>query len=702
MAKFGRLKNILTVLTVIASVLAIVLALDGRIDKSLYMERQEMLSLVTGTSASIINQNTQMMWEYEEVFCGMMKSELPHSGSVESFISRMNSLHDFDPNLFFLVDSGGRFYSSDGGFGKLVDLSNFSTSSPDRLTFLSSLPNRDNDEEMLVFREKLTEPISARTKNGDVSIIAFGFAQNLDGIHSIVSRQFPGATNVFIFDRDGTMLYKKFGIKMLVDGFNIYPKFAQCDRVFNETPESLEEKCRSRESLVVNLEIQGEKYYFCSAPLAFMDWSVAFIVQEAYLTDVSENSFSGIILYVSLIAFVLGVAILFLIYAMMKRRNADERLRAKTEFLSNMSHDIRTPINGIMGMTNIARNSLDNRNRVEDCLKKIDSASRHLLSLINDVLDMSRIESGRTTITGSPADIRVICDNCCSIIKGQIAGRDLEFISDVKAEHCRIMADELHLRQIFINILGNAVKFTKDGGKIWFNCYEIAHTADDVTYRFTIKDTGIGMSKAFMSTIFEAFSQEESGDRSKYVGTGLGMSITKQLVDLMGGTINVDSVKGRGSTFEVCLCFKLDASAVKEEEKVNISASSIEGTRILLVDDNELNQEIACELLSSFGAVVDTASDGAEAISKFSESVPGTYDLILMDIMMPNMNGLEASRAIRSMEREDAGTIPILAMTANAFDDDVKASRDAGMNAHLSKPIDIQEVVRAVASHVNR
>lgn len=379
---------------------------------------------------------------------------------------------------------------------------------------------------------------------------------------------------------------------------------------------------------------------------------------------------------------------------------AEAANEAKTLFLANMSHDIRTPINGIMGMVTLARKEPMSE-ELAQYLKKIDVASHHLLSLINDVLDMSRIESGKAEILCEPTDLRVIADNCYSIVQGQLEGRNLTFVKNCEGlEHPQVLADVLHIRQVLINILGNAVKFTPDGGTVTFETRELSFDGSRGEYEFCIRDTGIGMSEDFLAHIFEAFSQEHTGSRANYQGTGLGMTITKQLVTLMGGTVTVESAPGQGSTFTVRLPLNADpqgkpSSAAPEPGEL---PASIRGLHILLAEDNDLNMEIAKSLLQEEGAVVTGAENGRIAVEWFANSPAGTFDVILMDIMMPEMNGYEATRAIRALEREDAATIPIIAMTANAFAEDKIKAMEAGMNAHTAKPINFPLLVGEISA----
>jgi signal transduction histidine kinase/ActR/RegA family two-component response regulator len=375
---------------------------------------------------------------------------------------------------------------------------------------------------------------------------------------------------------------------------------------------------------------------------------------------------------------------------------AEEANHAKSDFLSRMSHDIRTPINGIVGMTGIALRNTTNPERVEDCLHKIDESSQHLCSLINDVLDMSKIESGKVSVNEAPFDMILVVEKCSSIIRGQLIDKNIEFITDFgRIKHSALIGDASHLERIIINILSNSVKFTNEGGKIIFRIEELNCDEDNVLFRMQFSDTGVGMSKEFLPKVFDVFAQDINQSRTNYQGTGLGMSITKQFVEMLNGKIDVKSEKNVGTEFTVELPFAINHNIEGSTTQAQCELT-LAGYKVLLVEDNEINAEIATEMLKNAGADVTVAQNGKIAVDICADSKESYFDVILMDIMMPEMDGLTATRTIRNMKRTDMQTIPVIAMTANAFAEDRKAAIQAGMNGYVTKPIDVAALIMEI------
>lgn len=387
-----------------------------------------------------------------------------------------------------------------------------------------------------------------------------------------------------------------------------------------------------------------------------------------------------------------------------KAKEAAERANvAKTSFLSRMSHDIRTPLNGIIGLLKIDEQHADNRELVDANREKIRVSADHLQSLINDVLQMSKLENGEFNLEYEALDLNQLSRDVLTIVEMRAAeaGITLEYGKDSdEVKYPYVYGSALHLRQIFVNVYSNAIKYNHVGGRIMTHFKLLGQEGDQVRYEWQISDTGIGMKPEFLEHIFEPFAQERTDARSIYRGTGLGMSIVKSLIDRMGGTIEVTSEEGVGSTFRIKLSFRIAAKEELIEKKERLKEGSVEGLHLLMAEDNELNAEIAKLQLEEAGAEVTVVKDGQKAVELFEKLPAATFDAILMDIMMPVMDGLSATRAIRALEREDAGEIPIIAMTANAFEEDEKKSLEAGMNAHLSKPLKIELVVATIADLV--
>lgn len=382
---------------------------------------------------------------------------------------------------------------------------------------------------------------------------------------------------------------------------------------------------------------------------------------------------------------------------------ADSENRAKTEFMNRMSHDIRTPINGVMGMLEIIKKNREDHERVDDCLEKIHVSSEHLLSLINDVLDMSKLESGHMEPEHVPFDLDDLMKNVRALNEAQVVKTSIVYTySKISFAHAKLIGSPLHLRQILLNLFSNAAKYNKENGTIETHAEEIACDENTATFRFTIRDTGIGMSEDFVNNeLFEPFTQEKQDARTQYQGTGLGMSIVKELIEKMNGTITVESVLGEGSAFTVTLPFEIDKHP-SAQAAANGAAdeTALHGLKVLLAEDNELNMEIAEFFLEDMGAETMQAWNGKEAVEAFRNSAPGEIGVILMDIMMPVMDGLEAVQRIRALDRPDAKTVPIIAMTANAFSEDVERSRKAGMTEHLSKPLNAETLKKAILRNI--
>ena len=716
-----RLPIILIVIAITAALLLFIYNLYVSNQKNaIWTERITTMRDRSEKVATIVSTTEEAVWPLVN-----MEAEIINSGQFQTTdelraeLVKIVRTSVYKYSCALAIDEDGKYLASDGGSAALgnvdflLDVLDYGSG-----TALINLPHMGNQKEYIAFIVPAEGIIQANHMNimfAALCIDADEFGQKLN----VTGNQTGSDTIIVRFD--GRRVFSSNTQKNnLLNGYNLFSELRKC--TFTQgSADVLIDAIKNGRISVAEFKENGIEYLI-STGSGTKDWSIMNITRTDTIGTSIADYMQTTTLYLSVIFIVIflllgGLGIM--LYRQYKDRMKHEKeemekesLRqiaekekaasaAKTEFLSNMSHDIRTPINGIMGMTTIAKRHLGDSNpAVKECLDKIDGASNHLLSLINDVLDMSRIERGKTQIAHEPMDIVALAENCGSIIQGQMQGRDLDFVCDTSGVINRfVIGDELHIRQILINILGNAVKFTPDGGYIRFM---LAETSEDDfnLYTFTIADNGIGMKPDFVKNIFEPFSQEDGGARTKYKGTGLGMAITKQFVDLMGGSIEVESVYNKGSTFTVTVPLMADDTHVEEEQDEVIV--DLNGLRILLVEDNELNQEIAQDILEEEGATVEVADNGQVAVDKFIGNPPDTYDLILMDVMMPVMDGLEATRQIRASAREDGRTIPILAMTANAFEEDKRKVLEAGMNAHLSKPIQLDQLFREISNHVKR
>ncbi|MCM1084338.1 MAG: ATP-binding protein [Clostridium sp.] len=565
--------------------------------------------------------------------------------------------------------------------------------------------------ECLLFGVKL-KPFTVEGKTFTHIVCRFHI-NTLDGEMKIDSYDGEGYSSVF--DLDGNYivnLNRSHGIQTRDNFFTDLEEYNLTD---GATVEGIRERIVRDEAFTISFETEEGGGLMRFTPMPGVDWYFVMSVSRS----VFEKQSMELLRIVLLIFVFMGAAVLLVLLLALRSRQAmarakteekhreelDEALsmaesanRAKTTFLNNMSHDIRTPMNAIIGFTNLAAKYIENTERVKDYLEKISQSSNHLLNLINDVLDMSRIESGKMVLEEKPENLADILQNVRNIIQTDIHTKQLELCVDAEnVTNEDIYCDKLRLNQVLLNLLSNAMKFTPAGGTISLRLIEHEGQRPDWgEYELRVKDTGIGMSPEFAATIFEPFTREQTATVSGIQGTGLGMSITKNIVDMMHGTIEVQSEKGKGTEFIIKLSFRLQDEPKESEAIVTSEEVSFQGRRLLLVEDNELNREIATELLQEWDFVVETAENGLQAVEAVKASAPGYFDAVLMDIQMPVMDGYAASRAIRGLDDPVRSKILIIAMTANAFEEDRQNALNAGMNAHVGKPIDIDALLKTL------
>lgn len=633
--------------------------------------------------------------------------------------------NDFRTDLYgcrvMLLDEQGTAYLSDGPAGIWYDVSHL-LDGEKRHTFVSETDTIDGS--FLVFSQELDSPITMGENH-----VRFTHIVLLKDIQTVkqyyTTTTYGGKAATYIIKKNGTLAYFDADSDDVIGARNIYKALEEAEYIQGRNFDMVKEQLDRDGIVAANILLNQTEYYYCLTALNNYDMTLMLLLPADCVAvstmDMMNSAIRTGMIFISAMVLLILLAFFSLIKVqrssqMVKleqetnkelnrlRAAAETANAAKSTFLNNMSHDIRTPMNAIIGFTNIALKQ-NPKPEVKACLDKISDSSEHLLALINDVLDISRIESGKVQYTPAPVDIAEVSESVLTIMYGYLSNRDITFQTELEEPNTRyVLTDAVRVREVLVNILGNAVKFTNDGGTV---TYAVSyHPGEDdrhVNVRYRISDTGIGMSEDFVDHIFDEFSQEDLGARTQYKGTGLGMAITKRYVDLMGGTISVESKKDVGSTFTVELPMEIADSCEVKITDYAVGKADLHGLKVLLAEDNDLNAEIAIVQLEELGMQITRAVDGKEAVRCFAENPQGTFDIILMDIMMPQMNGYEATKAIRSLDdRPDGRTIPIIAMTANAFAEDVQASLDAGMNGHLSKPIVMDEVVKTIARNLNQ
>jgi signal transduction histidine kinase/AmiR/NasT family two-component response regulator len=588
-------------------------------------------------------------------------------------------------------------------------------------------------------------PCQEYTINGE-TYTAIGTLYDHSKLDSMLSvKSYNGNAYLFMLDNDGNITYTNQKEDKFFRNYFLLKHLKGDQAITEEEADSLQKKLDGREQGVELVE-SDKPYYLGYCPIENNNTMLICIVEKSVVDNVLRDYQKTIVFETILMAGFILLLFAGLFYSISRRSLAEQKAeyekrnneiqtqamkemeesnkklkkakdittealqtaenanKAKTDFLSNMSHDIRTPMNAIIGMTSLIRHDAGNKAKVIEYADKIDISSQHLLGIINDVLDMSKIEAGKTVFKYTDFSILDFITELNTIFHSQIDEKNqtLTIIKE-NIRHEWVNGDQVHLMQIFSNLVSNAVKYTQEGGKIQF-LVEECETKSSVyaKYRFLVSDNGMGMSADFKDTIFDAFTRAESSMTNKIQGTGLGMAITKNLVEAMGGTIDVESELGQGSCFEVLIDLRIAedrfVSSAEQAEKDEPAGNVLKGMRFLCAEDNELNAEILMELLKIEGAECTICENGKRVLEAFEQSAPGDYDMILMDVQMPVMNGYEATKAIRRSSHELAKTIPIIAMTANAFSEDIQHSLAAGMNAHVSKPVEMKVLEKTIRS----
>ena len=633
------------------------------------------------------------------------------------------------------VDSEGGYYTESGKRGLFRDLDYFEES-PEKTSFV--FDSMTDNQSKMVFLNRLPEPIYLQNGEKKTSILYFGIAQDMEQLNPCFNCEaYNGNNSVYVLDDNGSKLFNSNQVE-LIKGHNVFSVLQNMKYLHNSSFEKTKAELEEKGCSYSNAVLDGTEYFYGLKRMENAEWTLIFLVPAEYVATNTLKLVNFVMVFIVIFTVIVAVCVILGISFVMRRNQqeairverennarletvntelrqakqaaeeafqvAQEASRSKSSFLANMSHDIRTPMNAIIGITSLIRYDAGNKGKVIEYADKIDTSSQHLLGIINDVLDMSKIEAGKTVFKYSDFSLLDFIQELDTIFHSQISEKKQTFtITKENIRHEWVNGDRVHLMQIFSNLLSNAIKYTQEGGEILLLAEECgSNSSVYAKYRFLVSDNGMGMSADFKDTIFDPFTRAENSLTSKIQGTGLGMAITRNLVEAMGGTIDVESEPGQGSCFEVLIDLKiagdrsvsLSSQAETDEPDDNI----LQGMHFLCAEDNELNAEILMELLKIEGAECTICENGEKILEAFEQSVPGDYDMILMDVQMPVMNGYEAAKAIRSSSHELAKKIPIIAMTANAFSEDIQHSLAAGMNAHISKPVDIKTLEKTVRS----
>ena len=727
---------------IVAVILTLFIMSQTYIQNLVYHERLNQMEEVTHQMFRSLEDVIDTHWDEVNVQCNYLYcTPLKTDTEFYRYLKKLSELSNYHERQIELVavDSDGHYYTENGGMGLLREM-NYLADSPQWVSYVSN--SLTVDDSRMVFLEKLSTPITLQSGEKEITLCYFGISQSMTQLNDYFRCDaYENNNSVYVLDDNGFKLFNANDTELL-KGHNVYTVLSRMSYLHGSSFAEAKERLDRTGSCYSNAVLDGTEYFYALKQMENAQWTLAFLVPAKYVAVNTQKLVSIVMIIIIVIAMVFSVITVFVGWFLLRQKqqqelqaekeanlrleqynihltqvndelrqaqdiaaealqSAERASKAKTDFLANMSHDIRTPMNAIIGITTLMKNELHQPEKLAEHLGKLENSGQLLLGIINDILDMSRIESGKTTLNVEKMNLPQQISQLDSIIRQQAGQRRQTFTVNTHLQHENVLADPNRLNRVLMNILSNAVKYTPTGGHIRFEVDELPRNEHYARYRFVVQDDGIGMSEAYQKTLFDPFTREERSGTNKVQGTGLGMAITKNIVDLMGGSINVESTTGKGTRFEVVLEFPIDAEAdtvpeaqvLPEEEE---ETSPLYGMKFLCAEDNAINAEILEMLLEANGASCTICSNGQEIVDAFASVKPGEYDMILMDVQMPVMDGLEATRRIRSGENPLGRIIPILAMTANAFLEDMQKSREAGMDEHLSKPVDIAALEQTV------
>ena len=863
---------------IIVSLLTLFVMSQTYIQNLVYHERLSQMEEVTHQMFRNLEDVIDTHWDEVDVQCNYLYyTPLKTDTDLYRYLKKLPELSNYHEKQVELiaVDTAGYYYTEYGRMGLLRGM-NYLESAPERVSYISN--SLTKDDSWMVFLEQLSTPITLQSGEKEITLRYFGISQSMTQLNDYFRCDaYENSNSVYVLDNNGFKLFNANDTELL-KGHNVYTVLSRMSYLHGSSFAEAKERLTRTGSCYSNAVLDGTEYFYALKQMENAQWTLAFLVPAEYVAVNTQKLVNIVMVIIIVIAMMFSVITVFVGWFLLRQKqqqelrtekeanlrleqynihltqvndelrqaqvvaaealqSAERASKAKTDFLSNMSHDIRTPMNAIIGITTLMKNELHQPEKLAEHLGKLETSGQLLLGIINNILDMSRIESGKTTLNVEKMNLPQQVSQLDSIIRQQAGQRRQTFTVNTHLQHENVLADPNRLNQVLMNILSNAVKYTPKGGHIRLEVEELPRNEHFARYRFVVQDDGIGMSEEFQKTLFDPFTREEKSGTNKVQGTGLGMAITKNIVDMMGGTIAVQTEQGKGTEFIVRLPFRTqpehhriekiaeleglkalvvdddfntcdsvtkmlvkvgmrsewtlsgkeavlrarqsmelgdafhayiidwrlpDMNGIEvtrqirslgddtpiiiltaydwsdievearaagvtafcakplfmsdirdtlmaaigqnqaEQEKPVLPAagSDFRGKCILLVEDNELNSEIAVEILNEYGFLVDTAENGAEAVEKVKNSTPGDYDLVLMDVQMPVMNGYEATKQIRALTDPALAGITILAMTANAFDEDRKKSLECGMNGFLSKPIVIEELLNTLQNNL--
>ena len=726
----------------LAVVLTLFIVSQTYIQNLVYHERLSQMEEVTHQMFRSLEDVIDTHWSDADVQCNYLyNTPMETTEELFAYLKKMSELSNYKEQQTELVavDSAGHYYTEYGGMGLLREMS-YLENSPQRVSYVSN--SLTVDDSRMVFLEKLSTPITLQSGEKEITLRYFGISRSMTQLNDYFHCDaYDNNNSVYVLDNEGFKLFNANDTELL-KGHNVYTVLSRMSYLHGSSFAVAKERLDRTGSCYSNAVLDGTEYFYALKQMENAQWTLAFLVPADYVAVNTQKLVNIVMIIIIGFAAVFSVMAVFVGWFILREKqqqelraekeanlrleqyniqltqandemrraqdvaaealqSAERASKAKTDFLANMSHDIRTPMNAIIGITTLMKNELHEPEKLAEHLGKLESSGRLLLGIINDILDMSRIESGKTTLSIEKMNLPQQISQLDGMIRQQANQHGQTFTVENHLQHENVLADPNRLNQVLMNILSNAVKYTPRGGHIRFEAEELPRNEHYARYRFIVQDDGIGMSEAYQKTLFDPFTREEKSGTNKVQGTGLGMAITKSIVDLMGGSISVESATGKGTRFEVVLEFPIDAEADHAQQVQALPEEAEEtsplcGMKFLCAEDNAINAEILEMLLEAKGASCTICSNGQEIVDAFASVKPGDYDMILMDVQMPVMDGLEATRRIRSGENPLGRIIPILAMTANAFLEDMQKSKEAGMDEHLSKPVDIAALEQTV------